>query len=359
MSDLSAILGLPYLLPSQAQKHVTHNEALRLLDILVHLRVSGFDAISPPTVPAEGEVYALGASPAGAWAGQAHNLAAFTEGAWAFITPLPGWRAWDLSTNELRIWAGTGWVLPHAEPDMLDKLGIRTGADSVNRLAVAADASLFSHDGAGHQLKINKASATDTAALLFQSGFTGHAELGLAGTTGFAVKVSADGAAWSQALVADSASGTVTLPAGMTLGTGSDTLDHYETGSWTPEPADAKTGGTPGTTGTATGRYIRIGDQVFASFELAGVTTSGLSAGTALYIRGLPFPARAHGSSRFTGAVRVNNVNFAQSPYAYLTSGDSAFRLMQNLPGASAAPLPVSSYTSGTADIFGALTYRT
>jgi len=33
--DLSYYLKLPYLLPNQAQKHVTHNEALRRLDALV------------------------------------------------------------------------------------------------------------------------------------------------------------------------------------------------------------------------------------------------------------------------------------------------------------------------------------
>ena len=32
MSETSAILSLPYLMPAQAQKHVTHNEALRILD---------------------------------------------------------------------------------------------------------------------------------------------------------------------------------------------------------------------------------------------------------------------------------------------------------------------------------------
>ena len=32
MPDLSPILSLPLMQASQAQKHVTHNEALRLLD---------------------------------------------------------------------------------------------------------------------------------------------------------------------------------------------------------------------------------------------------------------------------------------------------------------------------------------
>ena len=34
--DQTSRLALPYLLPNQAQKHVTHNEALRRLDALVH-----------------------------------------------------------------------------------------------------------------------------------------------------------------------------------------------------------------------------------------------------------------------------------------------------------------------------------
>ena len=67
---------------------------------------------------------------------------------------------------------------------------------------MAADATLLTHDGSGHQIKVNKASATDTASLLFQTGFSGRAEMGLAGNDDFSVKVSADGAAWTEALAA-------------------------------------------------------------------------------------------------------------------------------------------------------------
>ena len=54
MSDLSPNLALPLLLPAQAQKHVTHNEALALLDLLVQLRVQRFDARTPPEAPGDG-----------------------------------------------------------------------------------------------------------------------------------------------------------------------------------------------------------------------------------------------------------------------------------------------------------------
>lgn len=35
MTDTSLILGLPLIQPSQAQKHVTHNEALQLMEAVV------------------------------------------------------------------------------------------------------------------------------------------------------------------------------------------------------------------------------------------------------------------------------------------------------------------------------------
>ena len=41
-------LGLPFIEGSQAQKHVTHNEAIRTLDCLVQLSVESRALTSPP-----------------------------------------------------------------------------------------------------------------------------------------------------------------------------------------------------------------------------------------------------------------------------------------------------------------------
>ncbi|WP_135506644.1 hypothetical protein [Roseovarius aestuariivivens] len=87
--------------------------------------------------------------------------------------------------------------------DNLDGVGIGAASDAVNRLAVASDASLFSHAGSGHQIKINKAASGDTAALLYQSGWSGRAEMGLNGSDQWSIKVSPDGAAWTTALALD------------------------------------------------------------------------------------------------------------------------------------------------------------
>ena len=55
MSDSTTNLLLPYLMAAQAQKHVTHNEALRLLDGLVQLSVRSLSEIAPPASPADGD----------------------------------------------------------------------------------------------------------------------------------------------------------------------------------------------------------------------------------------------------------------------------------------------------------------
>ncbi|KUJ82707.1 hypothetical protein AVO45_18845 [Ruegeria marisrubri] len=200
MPDASPLLDLPFLQPSQAQKHVTHNEALRRLDLVVQLRVATTGAETPPSAPSEGEIHALGISPGSAWAGQAGKLAAWLDGAWQFLDPHPGWRAWDLSAGKLLVWDGNAWVEPPFSTQDLAGIGIATSSDATNRLSVRSPASLFSHEGAGHQIKVNKATEADTASLLFQSNWSGHAEMGLNGDNAFSVKVSPDGSTWTEAL---------------------------------------------------------------------------------------------------------------------------------------------------------------
>lgn len=206
-TEVSPRLELPYLQPSQAQKHVTHNEALQRLDAVTQLSVVRFGSITPPALPSEGEAHALGAGALDAWAGQGSTIAVWDGTVWRFVTPKDGWRAWGAEEQELRVWVGGTWEPVRGDVQNLDGVGVGTTSDASNRLAVASDASLFSHDGAGHQLKINKNAAADTASMLFQSDWTGHAEMGLAGDTDFAIKISPDGSSWIKALSFDATSG--------------------------------------------------------------------------------------------------------------------------------------------------------
>lgn len=207
MPDQSPNLSLPYLLPSQAQKHVTHNEALRRLDTLVQLALQGVGATEPPLAPEEGDIHALGIGATGAWAGQDGRLAAFADGAWSFLVPKDGWRAWDVATGALRVFSAGNWLPVAPELQNLDGLGVGTTSDATNRLAVSGDATLLTHEGADHRLTVNKASGGDTASLLFQSGWSGRAEMGLTGDEDFHLRVSPDGSAWTSALRTDRTSG--------------------------------------------------------------------------------------------------------------------------------------------------------
>lgn len=299
--DATSNLQLPFIMAAQAQKHVTHNEALRALDTVVQLMVLDKDLSAPPGSPADGARYIVAASPTGDWSGQAGKVAAYQDGAWAFYAPREGWLAWAADEDALYVWTGFAWaafaggggggtldnVVEDATPQLGGDLdanghniafdngtgltddagneqvtfhktasavnqigitnaltgnapqiaaegadtnidltlagkgsghpraalfGVNATADATTKFAVAAAASLFNHAGNGHQHKINKAAAGDTASLLFQTGTSGRAEMGTAGDDDFHFKVSADGSIWKEAIVIDRSTGVASFP---------------------------------------------------------------------------------------------------------------------------------------------------
>jgi hypothetical protein len=221
MPDDTTVLSLPLIQPSQAQKHVTHNEALRILDVAVQLSVLDRTRQEAPATPTQGDRHIVAAAATGLWAGQEGRIALFANEGWEFYTPLPGWRAHVLAEGQTVVWDGGIWAAPGQGTLAPSELGINTTPDPVNRLAVKSDASLFSHDGAGHQMKINKSAAGQVASLVFQSGFDGRAEVGLIGDNALAIKVSPDGTSFAEALRTDPATARVLLPVGLRLAPGS------------------------------------------------------------------------------------------------------------------------------------------
>lgn len=215
MSEHSSNLSLPFIQAAQAQKHVTHNEAIELLDMVVQLTLEGVGATTPPNNAAEGQAWAIGAGATGAWAGHTGDIAAWRGGGWLIVEPKVGWRAFDKTSQTIRVFVQTGWEIPtNGTPDLdnLDGVGINASSDATNRLSISSPATLLNHEGAGHQLKINKATTAETASLLFQSNWSGRAEMGLAGNDDFSIKVSDDGGTFHEALRVDGATGQVALP---------------------------------------------------------------------------------------------------------------------------------------------------
>lgn len=216
-------LGLPVIDAAQAQKHVTHNEALFLIDALNHLSVSARNVATPPTTPAEGERLLIGADATGVFAGKSGAIATFLAGAWTFLTPKTGWRCYVGDESRMLIYSGSDWIdaisLVH-ELQNLTQLGVGTTADDTTPLAIKLNAALFtakglSENGSGDlRFTLNKDNTTKTVSQLYQSNYSGRAETGLTGDDNFHVKVSADGGSWREALVIDAASGAVAFPSG-------------------------------------------------------------------------------------------------------------------------------------------------
>ncbi|PWW00235.1 uncharacterized protein DUF2793 [Hoeflea marina] len=215
--DQTANLALPFILPAQAQKHVTHNEALQALDALVQLSVLSRSLADPPGAPAEGDRYLVPAGATGAWAGRQDSIAAFQSGGWTLFAPRRGWLAWVGDEEALIAWSGAGWTAAGGEPlNPAELVGVNTTADAVNRLAVKSEAVLISHDdvtpGSGSvRIKLNKAAPEGTASLVLQTGWSGRAEWGLTGDDDLRLKVSADGDAWTEALRVDRESGETSV----------------------------------------------------------------------------------------------------------------------------------------------------
>ena len=104
------LLRLPLLESAQAQKHVTHNEALMRLDWAIHLSVISRALAAPPVTVAEGARYLLPAAPSGAWAGQAGRIAVLQGGGWIFEAPRAGWRLWVEDEKKFLGFDGAEWL---------------------------------------------------------------------------------------------------------------------------------------------------------------------------------------------------------------------------------------------------------
>lgn len=109
MADTSQF-GLPLLAAAQAQKHVTVNEALSIIDAVAQLRLVSATMTSPPVSPVPGEAYAVASGATGDWFGEDGKLAVATNGSWRFVTPKAGWQAFNVETGSNHLFDGTDWL---------------------------------------------------------------------------------------------------------------------------------------------------------------------------------------------------------------------------------------------------------
>lgn len=112
MTDMAtARLALPLLQPGQAQKEMSHNEALARLDVAAQACVVESGVDSPPADPDPGDAWIVGESPTGAWAGQALAVAGWTASGWRFVAAREGMHVWVSQTQEFAVFSEGEWRL--------------------------------------------------------------------------------------------------------------------------------------------------------------------------------------------------------------------------------------------------------
>ena len=110
MALLTERLGLPLLATAQAQKEMTHNEALILLDGLVQPAVVSVAPVSVPGMPVAGQAWVVGPSATGDWTGHDGAIALYTAGGWRFVPPREGMAVWSIADGYAYRRIDSSWV---------------------------------------------------------------------------------------------------------------------------------------------------------------------------------------------------------------------------------------------------------
>lgn len=108
MADQTDRYALPVIRSGQSQKEVTHNEALTIIDALLHPAVAR-DVVSPPVTPVVGEMWIVPAAASGAWAQHSGKIAIWHSGGWGYVVPRQGCVVWSLADNAQAIYDGVRW----------------------------------------------------------------------------------------------------------------------------------------------------------------------------------------------------------------------------------------------------------
>jgi len=125
MTGTSDRFGLPLLQAGQAQKEWTHNEALALIDMLLHPSAESATLTAPPSGAAVGQCWIVAAGATAAWSGHDGELACLTSGGWRFVAPRAGTRVSTAADGLTRVHDGSAWTLDTVRPDGFYVGGVR------------------------------------------------------------------------------------------------------------------------------------------------------------------------------------------------------------------------------------------
>jgi hypothetical protein len=193
MAETSPRLLLPWLQAAQAQKHVTHNEALRRLDGLVNLTVEDRNRSAPPANPVEGAAYLVAAGATGLWAGWSGDVALWADGAWMRLPMRIGWRVWVVVEELMLVRLAAGWITLDAAMGLLVRgasTDLAKGALGSWTRAAVIEASVIGLSGSS----VTTALTIPAGALVI--GVSARVTTAITGATGFALGISGEPAAF-------------------------------------------------------------------------------------------------------------------------------------------------------------------
>lgn len=108
MTDTTDRYGLPLIQTGQAQKDLTHNDAIGTIDSLLHLAIEATLAVRP-SAPVAGQCWIIAAAATGVWAGRDGHIAAFTSAGWTEVAPRDGCLAWDKEAGVFAVFQNGSW----------------------------------------------------------------------------------------------------------------------------------------------------------------------------------------------------------------------------------------------------------
>lgn len=349
MTDTTPRTGAPLLAAAQAQKHVTHNEALYQFDAFLCARFLDCDLTAPPSSPSDGDTYLVHATATGDWMGQSNKIAYCADGAWRFYAPFGGLVAYVADESKLIVYTGSAWV-DYASLMVLQNvplIGVNTTATAPNLLTVESNAVLFTDVPTGSggtgdvRATLSKQAAGNTASFLFQDNFSGRAEIGLAGDDNFHFKVSPDGSTWHDAIIVTASSGLATLA--------SATITSADINGGTVD------GTSIGASATSSGAFTTLSASAAATFSPANanVTVSPTGTGsvaiapaTAGTINNMAIGATTPAAAVFT-SLQSNGFKDGKTTAVTTVQVDTAGRLLVGPNGGFSTALNVGGNIGG------------
>lgn len=135
--------SLPLLQAGQAQKELTHNEALTLIDAILHAQAESASLSAPPGGAVAGQCWIVATGGSAEWSGHDGELACMTTAGWRFILPRRGMRVAVTDDGYAYIYDGGAWGPEPVRSDGLYIGGTRIVAAQEAAIADPAGGSVI------------------------------------------------------------------------------------------------------------------------------------------------------------------------------------------------------------------------